>query len=421
MNIQLKSTLTFLAGVSLAAVLSTPLGGCKSKEPSDGTPAGSSPKGAPSQTGTRVEVAAVTSQKSTTRIIRPGEIAGAREANLGAALGGFVEKVVVTTGKTVRKNAPLIYVDTSTHAAQARLTKVEVEEAQRELARMKGLGKAIASARVDAAVSRVARARAQHSLSITRQSRAVIRAPFAGVVVGLDVERGEVLAPGAPVARLVQLDPLHVKVSVADRDVVALKLGGKANVSTSAVGNQVSGEIARIEPAANLSTRTFTVEVAIPNPDRRLLPGMIAQVEFTSQRNGDAMFIPQDLLITRREGNGVFVVDGKRAKWRPVVLGGIAGTDVEISSGLRSGESIVVLGHRNLSDNDELIITRRGQCCVNGRVIYSAPSEIERPDAGGEPATAEPAAKDPEEAPTGQKKTTGKKKKAAGRANGASK
>ena len=365
---------------SIALALALPLGlvlavGCGKKEQSEGMAAGSAPKGAPSQEGTRVEVARISATRGSIRIVRPGEIKGAREAELASALGGFVEKVLVETGAEVKKNQVLVYVDSSTYGAQARITRVEVDEAKRELARVERLGKAIASARVDTARSRLARAKAQHSLSITRQGRAAIRSPFAGVIVGLDVERGEVLAPGAPIGRLIQLDPLRVNVSVTDRDVVALRGGGDAFVTTAAVADPIKGKIARIEQAADLRTRTFMVEVEVENSAKRLLPGMIAQVTFSSQSGGDAVYLPQDLLVTQLDGNGVFVVDDKDiARWRSVTLGSIIGSDVEISAGLKVGERVVVLGHRGLADQDQLIITREGVCCSSGRVVFKDPS-----------------------------------------------
>jgi RND family efflux transporter MFP subunit len=217
-------------------------------------------------------------------------------------------------------------------------------------------------------------------MSVTRQSRAVIRAPFAGVIVDLDVEQGEVAAPGAPIARLLQLDPIQVSVSVTDRDVAALEVGDKAQINTTTTADPVTGTIARIEPSADLQTRTFLVEVEVANEKRRLLPGMIAQVGFRSERSGEALFLPQDFIVTRLDGNGVFVVDGGKARWRPLELGGVSGTEVEVASGLEPGERIVTLGHRGLNDGDPLIISREGRCCVDGRVVFETGTKKEKPE-----------------------------------------
>jgi membrane fusion protein (multidrug efflux system) len=347
-------------------------------DPGGGVAAGAAPKKAPSTTAVRVEAATVSATQPVVRLVRPGEVRGAREAQLAAAQGGFVESVLVSSGDKVKKGQAIAYVDTSVYNAQAKLTKVELDDAERELARLEQLGKAVASARVDAARTRVARAKAQHALSRTRQARAVIRAPFAGAVVDLDIERGEVAPPGAPIARVLQLDPVHVFVSVTDRDVVALSEGGSARVLAAGVAEGRKGTIYKIEPAADLRTRTFMVEVEVANPDRMLLPGMMARVAFENTRDRDAILIPQDFLVTRLDGNGVFVVTPEStAEWRPVTLGSIVGTQVEITDGIAAGDHVVSLGQRGLTHGDRIIVTREGLCCTDGHVTHPKSASAE--------------------------------------------
>lgn len=355
-------------------------------EPPEGTAAGAATKHAPNTSATRVEVATISASQPQLDVVRPGEVEGAREAHLAAALGGFVEAVKVENGATVKQGQPIAYVDSSVHNAQAKLTKIEVDDAKRELARLESLGKSVASARVDAARTRLARAEAQHAMSRTNQARAAVRAPFAGVIVDLQVERGEVVAPGAPIARLIQLTPALVSVAVTDRDVPALRVGAPARVSSSGFAGEVDGTIKRIQPAADLDTRSFTVEVEVPNADKRLLPGMIARVTFSSSRTEKLMLMPQDFLVTQRAGNGVFIVgEGSVARWRPLELGTIYGTQIEVKSGLADGERVVVLGQRALAEGDQLLVTREGHCCENARVVYphatgvsAAPAPAER-------------------------------------------
>lgn len=385
--------------VFILSILAGWLAGCEGgqEEPSGGA-AGASVKHAPESKAARVEVATVRASQPVLHLIRPGEVRGAREAHLASALGGFVESVLVEAGERVAKNKPIAYVDSSTYTAQAKLTRIEVEDAERELKRLEQLGKSVAPARVDAARTRLERARAQHQLSKNQQARAVIRAPFAGVIVDLDIERGEVVAPGAPVARLIQLDPAHVLVSVADRDIALMSVGAKATVTSAGSPEPLEGTIHRIEPAADLQTRTFEVEVEVENADHKLLPGMIAKVSFANRREGDIVLLPQDFVVTRLDGNGVFVAgDDHIARWRPLTLGALIGTQVEVVSGLAPGDRVVTVGQRGLSDGDELIITRAGECCEDGRVVFEksvrgpVTTEDARPDARQPQTSAVPA------------------------------
>ncbi len=336
-----------------------------------GAPAGSTPKRAPGAGATRVEVATFEGATGADQLLRPGEVVGARDARLAAPLGGFVEQVMVKSGATVKQNQVIARIDSSTHAAQLGIAKVELEDAKRELARIESMGQAIAPARLDAARTRLSRAEAQQRLASTQLDRATIRAPFAGVIVDLKLERGEVAAPGQPIGTLLQLDPIHVSVSVGGRDVGTLKVNDVAQVLSVSNAAPLEGRIVRIEPAANLQTRTFIVEVAVANKDRRLLPGMIAQVEFQRSDLQDSVLLPQDLLVTRRGGNGVFVVDAEAvARWRPVTLGKIVGDQVAIEDGISQGDRLVTVGHRSLSDGDPVIIGREGTCCRDGRIVH---------------------------------------------------
>jgi multidrug efflux pump subunit AcrA (membrane-fusion protein) len=108
----------------------------------------------------------------------------------------------------------------------------------------------------------------------------------------------------------------------------------------------------------------------VPNPGDRLLPGMIATVEVTTAVEEDRVVLPQHVLVTAREGNGLFVLEGDTVRWRPVEVGPVLGRQVIIEGGVEPGETVVVTGHRELADGDRVIVARRGTCCTEGRVRF---------------------------------------------------
>ncbi len=340
---------------------------------SAGAGAGQAPKQAPRVTATRVEAARVTISEATMRLVRPGEVEPARESRVAAAVGGLVEKVPVDVGDFVKKGAVLARVDSRMQGANLKVLKVELADTERELGRLESMGKSVPRARVDAARTQVERAKAQLSVAQLQASRAVVRAPFAGTIADVGTEVGEILTPGMLVARVVQTDPAVVSVSVADRDVGSLRVGGLALVSAAGLARPIAAEIRRIEPTANEKTRTFTVELELENPKAALLPGMIASVDFRETVATEAILLPQDLLVTRLDANGVFVVDeGQVARWRALTLGDVIRDQVVITGGLTAGERIVVLGHRGLANGDPLIVARDGVCCTDGRVVFES-------------------------------------------------
>ncbi|MBN2195399.1 MAG: efflux RND transporter periplasmic adaptor subunit [Polyangiaceae bacterium] len=324
---------------------------------------------APNAKATRVEVAKVTPSEPKLELTLPGEVEGQRDAQLGAPRGGYIESVHVKVGDQVRAGQLLVRVDSSTQTAVLDQAKVELYTASREYQRARALGDAIPSAEVDAAESRWQAAKASFGSQAVAVSRSVVTAPFAGVVVEVDAEVGEVAA-AQPLVRVVQIDPAKVTVSVSDRDIVALREGQEARVTTDALTQGFTGKVKRIRKAADLSTRTFTAEVEVANPGRQLLPGMIASVSLSTELDGNGLVISQDWLVTRGDDVGVFVEQAGVAKWRTVTLGPLVRHQIVVMTGLAPGENLITTGHRDLADGDPLLITRKGSCCTLGRVVF---------------------------------------------------
>ncbi len=324
----------------------------------------------PESSAVRVEVAEVSSSQAGLSIRLPGEVEGARDALMASPMGGYVEAVHGEAGQKVKKGQMLVNVDSATHSAARAQAEVELNTAKREFERAKSLRDAIPSAEIDAAESRLLAAKAAVWRAQVQASRTVISAPFAGVIADLDIEVGEVAAPGAPLIRLVQLDPVMVSVSLSDRDVVAVSEGIAARVRPDARAEILNGTLKHLQAAADVRTRTFVAEIEVPNPDKKLLPGMIVSVELDAPVAEDQMVISQDWLVTKMNNIGIFVDQGGKAVWRDVTLGPVVRNMVVMEDGLTAGDSLVITGHRDLADGDSLLVTRRGKCCTGGRVIF---------------------------------------------------
>lgn len=320
----------------------------------------------------RVEVVTLQPSLAGITLDLPGEIAGSEDAVLGSPTGGFIESVKVSAGDEVRKGDALVSVDTASRRAQLEQASAQLDRKKADLVRVEALGDLGAVAGVDRARSDVRLAQAQVDLAAIQARRATIRAPFSGVVGELGATAGEIASPGVPLLRLVKLDPVEVRLSVSDRDVVALREGDMAWVGTAARGDLRQGRIARVSPVADLSTRSFVVEVSVANPDRDLLPGMIARVRIERNVASGAVVIPQDWLVTRLDGYGVFVVEEGGARWRDVQLGDVVRGQVVVDGGLSAGDRIVVTGQHGLVDGDALLISREGTCCTEGRPTFGA-------------------------------------------------
>jgi membrane fusion protein (multidrug efflux system) len=341
---------------------------CSSTPEAEGAAA---PRTLASSRASRVEVAVLEAADATLELDLPGEVGGQSDANLAAANGGFVERVLVEEGQQVRDGQTLVRVDASLYAAQLEQAEAQLEQAEADLRRLEALGDLAAPAQLESARTGQRVAAANVSQARNRLSRAVVKAPFDGVVAAVAVEEGEAVGPGTPVVRVVQLDPATITLSVSDRDVVALVPGTEVEVSAASRSGSFRGHVALVAPAADLRTRAFPVEVEVENPDRLLLPGMIARVRVQRPVLEDAMVVPQDWLVTRRDERGVFVEVDATARWRDVVLGDVIHDKVVVTSGIEPGDRVVVTGHRDLVDGDPLVVTREGTCCSEGRPVFA--------------------------------------------------
>ncbi|MCA9618877.1 MAG: efflux RND transporter periplasmic adaptor subunit [Myxococcales bacterium] len=321
---------------------------------------------------TRVETATVRPSSTEVVLNFPGEVEAARDAFLAAPLGGFIEKVNISEGDQVKKGQILALIDTTTHQVRRNQTKVELDAAQRELDRAKKLGDALPAAQLDAAESRLAAAKAAYRSADVQVARSVITAPFSGTVARNEAEVGEVAAPGAPLIRIVQLDHVKVSVSLSDRDVIAVKPGMKAFVTTDARSTVMEGVLDHVRAAADMDTRAFTGEIRIDNGESLLRPGMIASVQIQlDSDDGQQMIIPQDWLVTKPGKLGVFINVNGVAEWRVVKVGKVVRDQVIVLEGLKVGDELVINGHRELAQGDPLLVARKGVCCTEGRAVFS--------------------------------------------------
>jgi membrane fusion protein (multidrug efflux system) len=185
-----------------------------------------------------------------------------------------------------------------------------------------------------------------------------VRAPFAAVVHRLELEPGAYLRPGSEVAQLVDLSTVEVGIEVTDRQVVALQVGQPVWVEVPVyAGERFEGTIAALGRAAQEGTRKYPVTVRLPNPDEKLLPGMVTTAHLRLAAAAPSLKIPREAVRREFEIEYVFVLEpdesGRaRARRRRVVTRSVpfAPETVEIVSGLRDGERVAVSGVRELRD-----------------------------------------------------------------------
>jgi membrane fusion protein (multidrug efflux system) len=206
-----------------------------------------------------------------------------------------------------------------------------------------------------------------------------VHAPFAGVVGSRNVSPGQVITKSTTLTWLMDLDPLKVEVNVPERFLGRLRLGQKVEFPIAAYGDRkFEGEVYYISPYVEQATRTALVRARLANPRHELKPGMLARLEITLQVRDKAVVISEAGLAQMQAQNRavVYVVNGElTVEARNVVLGVRMPGEVEVRSGLRAGELVIVEGVQQVGPGSKVTLASAEQ---------AAPYQVRGLSGGGE-------------------------------------
>jgi HlyD family secretion protein len=187
-----------------------------------------------------------------------------------------------------------------------------------------------------------------------------IRAPFDGYVERRMVNLGELVKAPMPVMAIVRLDPLKVTAEMPEKMAPWITAGRPLELHVDAYPDRTfSGNVTRISPAVNTSTRAFAFEAVVPNPDALLKPGTFARVHVESDKVDPVLTLPYSALQYRYGVNRVCVVQGERLAMRELKVGDRMGERIEIVSGVKEGERVAVTDVDAPNDGDRVSLTTR--------------------------------------------------------------
>jgi RND family efflux transporter MFP subunit len=197
------------------------------------------------------------------------------------------------------------------------------------------------------------------------QSFEKIYAPFDGIITARNTDVGALIDSGSAggvktdMFHLSQADRLRVYVSVPEEYSQATTAGLQAELTLSEFpGRQFTGKLVRTSEAINYTTRTLTAEVDLRNPTGQLLTGSYAEVHFRVPGQTSTYILPVNTLLFRKEGLRVAIVEDGKAKLIPVTPGRDFGDSIEIVSGLRGNESVIVNPPDSITTGENVQIAR---------------------------------------------------------------
>lgn len=276
---------------------------------------------------------------------------------------GRIEKIYVEVGDRIKKGQLLVEMDrTQLHQAQVQLKNLETEYNR---AKMLNETQSISKQAYDAAVTQYEVAKS--NVEFLKENTQML-APFNGIVTGKFFENGELYTGAAvggatkpSIVSIEKINPLKAYVNLSEQYFLSVKKGTKVELKSNIFPDRVfEGTVSIVYPTIDPSSRTFTVEVKIPNDDEALRPGMYGTINFFIG-NTETVVAPAIAVLKLQGSNNRYVFlnkDGK-AKRVDVILGKRFEDKVElISNEINEGDELIVVGQGRVVDGSQLTITK---------------------------------------------------------------
>jgi membrane fusion protein (multidrug efflux system) len=291
----------------------------------------------------------------------PAQVEAYEEVWVKAEVPGQVVDVRVKEGQMVKRGQVLMQLDDRDF--RARLSRIEANYrlARLNYDRTKALVKKnlAAPTKLDEIEAQLKDLTAQRNEATLALSRTSIKAPLSSLLNEVRAKRGDFVGVGDPVAQILEIDTVKVTVGVPESDVAAIFDLDEADIIIDALGKRrVKGEKIFLSRQPRTLARLFDLELKVPNPDGRILPGMFARVELVKHVYTQALAVPLYAIITQGDERYVFIEKGGRAEKRTVTLGTLIGWEVHITSGLKAGDKVIAVGHRLLDDGQAVEVIK---------------------------------------------------------------
>jgi membrane fusion protein (multidrug efflux system) len=347
-----------IAGIVCYLVYSK-LWGSKAKESAAAT-AGSG-KGGKRKTGpVPVKVMIVKDTAMVNQIDVTGSIDANERVNLISETAGNITGIYFTEGSSVKKGQLLVKVYNQDLQASLKQNEFQIAQAKETEYRNRILlqKEAVSKEEYDLSLTSVNALLSQSDLIKAQIARTEIRAPFSGTIGLRNVSPGGYLSPSTSIATLVNIDPAKVTFSVPERYLALIKAGSKISFTVASSADKFSATVYAIEPAIDLNSRMVTIRAKAENPKNILKAGSFAKINLTLDQIPKTIMVPTECVIPDIKSSKVFVVKKGVAVAKNVTTDLRTDTKIQITSGLKPGDSLIVSGIIQMRPKVALKITK---------------------------------------------------------------
>ncbi len=281
---------------------------------------------------------------------------------------GVMTHLYVSEGQYIKKGALVAKVDDGGLTQQIAQQEVQLDLARTTYERQKRLWDQNIGSEIQYLQAKSQVESLEKAIDVTRKqmTKVNVYAPFSGIVEQVITKQGQVVSPGAtPLFRLVNLGSMFVEAEVPESYLPNIKKGTEVEVEFEALDRTYNSRVRRVNNTINPNSRSFIIEVNVPNKDRLVKPNLIANLRLNDYTSKEAILIPGSIVLENSEGESyVFLVDSLNTENEtkvirtPLTLGDKTTEDgfVEVLEGLEPNQSIISEGGKALQDGDEVKI-----------------------------------------------------------------
>lgn len=302
-----------------------------------------------------------------------GNVRAFRGVDLSTEIGGLVQNVSIKSGMDVKEGELLIKLNDASDVAQLNSLKALADLAQvinerdRQQLEIQAISKNVFDTSKADAKSKQAQVEQQTALVAKKN----LKAPFGGRVGIVMINPGQFVNPGDKLLTLQTLDPIFVDFNLPQSNAEQIQVGQEIVVTTDAFkGASFTGKITAVSPKVDTNTRNIQIEAQLANPDKKILPGMFANVNIKLGDEVKMLTLPQTAVTYNPYGSTVFIAKptGKKDKQgKPaleaqqvfVTTGPTRGDQVAILKGVEEGATVVTSGQLKLKNGTPLIVNNK--------------------------------------------------------------
>lgn len=273
---------------------------------------------------------------------------------------GRVVRVCVEEGQHVAKGQPIAELDDVQARNMLATAQAQMDQANDALARMRQLHESgsLPDIKWVEVQSQVSQAQSQLDMAQKAVADCKIYAPVSGIVSAKIFEDGMTAVTSEPVVNILDISTVKVRVAIPEKEIADIRPNTRTIVSVEAIGRSMEGGKVEKGVIADATTHTYDIRISLPNSDRALLPGMIANVSMQSAGQHDVVSaITLPVRSVQQASSGQHFVwlmrDGKATR-QDVTVGQTYGNRIVIRTGLSGGERVITEGYQKVGEGSKI-------------------------------------------------------------------